>query len=85
MHEISSVHQELNLWKGEIHSIFEVMNTPVEVTTYCHQDKDMIAVEIKSQLLKKGLLKVNLRFLIQPADILIRAATGITRKNISLQ
>jgi len=60
--DISNIRQELDLWKGEIHSTFEVMNTPVEVTTYCHQDRDMIAVEIKSPLLKKGLLKVNLRF-----------------------
>jgi hypothetical protein len=62
MSEITKIHQELNLWKGEIHSSFEVMNTPVEVTTYCHQDKDMIAVEIKSPLIQRGLLKINLRF-----------------------
>ena len=62
MNEISKIHEELNLWKGEIHSTFEVMNTPVDVTTYCHQDKDLISVEIKSPLIKKGLLKVNFRY-----------------------
>jgi hypothetical protein len=60
--EISNIHQELDPWKGEIHSTFEVQQMPVEVITYCHQDKDMIAVEIRSPLIKKGLLKINLRF-----------------------
>ncbi|MDP4209367.1 MAG: hypothetical protein Q8928_11200 [Bacteroidota bacterium] len=62
MNEITNIHQVLDLWKGEIHSAFVVMDTPVEVTTYCHQDKDMISVEIKSPLLKRGLLKVKLQF-----------------------
>jgi protein-glucosylgalactosylhydroxylysine glucosidase len=62
MNEITGIHQELDLWTGEIHSTFMVQNEKVEVTTVCHQDRDQIAVEIRSPLIKKGLLKINLRF-----------------------
>jgi protein-glucosylgalactosylhydroxylysine glucosidase len=60
--DISAIHQELDMWKGEIHSSFRVMNTPVDVITFCHQDKDLVAVEIRSSLIRQGLLKINLRF-----------------------
>lgn len=54
--------QTLNPWTGEISSSFSVEGIPVSVTTYCHQEKDLIAVKVKSALLKSGRLKLKLRF-----------------------
>lgn len=62
MNEISQIHQELNLWEGQIISRFMVMGSSVEVITYCHQDQDLISVSVSSPLIRKGLLKINLRF-----------------------
>ncbi len=60
--DIKNPCQELNLWKGEIKSCFEVNGTPVEVITFCHQDIDMIAVQIKSGLLINEKIKIRVRF-----------------------
>jgi protein-glucosylgalactosylhydroxylysine glucosidase len=60
--DISNIHQELNVWKGEIHSTFTVLNQLVDVVTYCQQDDDVIAVEVRSALIQQGLLSINLRF-----------------------
>jgi hypothetical protein len=54
--------QELDPWKGEILSCFEVEGNPVEVTTTCHPERDMVAVRVRSGLLRSGRLKVELRF-----------------------
>jgi protein-glucosylgalactosylhydroxylysine glucosidase len=62
MKDISNIRQEQELWEGKIHSTFDVMGSRVEVVTYCHPDKDLIAVEVRSILIRKGLLKVNFRF-----------------------
>ncbi len=60
--DIDNPVQELNLWKGEIKSFFEVDGIRTEVTTCCHQDIDMIAVSIKSALINKGRVKIMIRF-----------------------
>ena len=60
--DIKNIKQELNLWKGEIKSSFTVNGEPVEVTTYCHQQFDLISAKITSPLIAKGLLKVRLKF-----------------------
>ncbi len=60
--EIKHPLQKLNLWKGEILSYFEIDGIPVEVITYCHQDRDMVAFRIKSDLLKSGKLTVKIQF-----------------------
>ena len=60
--DITEIHQELDMWSGKIHSQFKSDNTPVEVITCCHQELDLIAAEIKSPLIKKGQIKVYLRF-----------------------
>ncbi|MCM1519606.1 MAG: glycoside hydrolase family 65 [Lachnoclostridium sp.] len=46
--EITDVDQTLDMWNGEIVSHFAVDGTPVEVKTYCHPDKDMVAADITS-------------------------------------
>ncbi|MFO7657706.1 MAG: hypothetical protein R6W78_11615 [Bacteroidales bacterium] len=60
--EITSIRQELNMWKGEIKSTFKIGKTPVEVITYCHQELDMISAQVKSELLKTGRIKIRLKF-----------------------
>jgi len=60
--EIGSVNQTLDPWNGEIQSTFTVDGTPVEVTTVAHHQLDLIAAEIKSPLIGKGLLRVKLDF-----------------------
>jgi hypothetical protein len=62
INDIKNVHQQLNLWTGEIHSHFTVEKIPVEVITLCHQQQDAIAVKIKSPLLKQGRLHIRIRF-----------------------
>ncbi|MEO7765866.1 MAG: hypothetical protein ABIS01_00515, partial [Ferruginibacter sp.] len=60
--DVKNIHQSLNLWTGEIHSQFTVEDVPVEVTTYCHQTLDAIAVKVLSPLIKEKRLFVRLRF-----------------------
>lgn len=60
--DIQNIQQTLNLFTGEIHSKFTVENTPVEVITYGHQQKDAIGVKVNSPLLKQGRLKIFIRF-----------------------
>jgi protein-glucosylgalactosylhydroxylysine glucosidase len=61
--DISEPKQKLNLWTGELSSYFEIEGVPVEVTTLCHQQFDMLSFKIKSALIKKGLLKLKVSFL----------------------
>jgi len=60
--DIKNIHQELNMWTGEIKSHFTVEGVPVDVLTYCHQDMDVVAAKVTSPLLQAGRLKVRLRF-----------------------
>ncbi|HEV8283899.1 MAG TPA: hypothetical protein VGQ09_06300 [Chitinophagaceae bacterium] len=60
--DIGNIHQQLNLWTGEIHSQFTIGDTPVDVITYCHQQQDAIAVKMKSELIKNGRLQIRIRF-----------------------
>lgn len=60
--EICSISQTLNSWNGEIHGSFKINGIPVEVTTYGHQNMDMISSKIKSSLIEQGLIRVKLHF-----------------------
>jgi len=60
--DIKNIHQELNMWRGEIVSNFTVEGVPVKVLTYCHQGKDVIAVKVNSPLISQGRLKIRLKF-----------------------
>ena len=59
--DIQNIHQELNVWKGEITSRFTVEGVAVTVITYANQEKDAIAAKISSPLLEEGRLKVRIR------------------------
>ncbi len=66
--DIKNIKQVLNLWTGQIISIFVIQGIPVEVLTTCHQDMDLIAVHIKSKLIQQGRLKIKLRFAYPTGD-----------------
>ncbi|MBC7720720.1 MAG: hypothetical protein H7068_01785, partial [Pedobacter sp.] len=60
--DIKNIHQQLNLWTGEIISHFTVENIPVSVSTFCNQEQDVISANIQSDLIKSGRLKIFLLF-----------------------
>ena len=60
--DIQKVHQELDLWSGKITSKYEIEGIPVQVELYAHQEKDLISFRIKSDLISRQRLKINLRF-----------------------
>ena len=60
--DIADLKEELNLWKGEIHSTFNIEGIPVEVTTICHPDLDMLSSKITSPLIDGGRLKIKFDF-----------------------
>jgi len=60
--DIKNIRQELNLWTGEIKSIFSFEDELVEVLTVSHQNIDLISTHIKSNLIKEGRLKIRIRF-----------------------
>lgn len=60
--DITGVHQELNMWKGEISTRFTLEGIPVEVITLAHPDQDIVAVRVRSPLIGEGRLFIRLRF-----------------------
>jgi hypothetical protein len=50
------------LWSGEIFSHFKFDGEPVEVETVCAPDFDLIAVHVKSPLVKSGRLAIQIHF-----------------------
>lgn len=60
--DVKDVHQELNLWTGEITSSFTIEGIPVKVITCAHAVRDVIAVQVTSDLLRQKRIKVRFRF-----------------------
>ncbi|MCF3108144.1 hypothetical protein LL912_05090 [Niabella sp. CC-SYL272] len=59
--DIRNITQELNMWTGAITSSFMVEGIPVTVSTFCHQQQDAIAVQVRSTLLTQGRLRIRIR------------------------
>jgi hypothetical protein len=76
--DIKNIYQTLNMWTGELNSRFTVENIPVNVITICHQDQDLIAVEISSPLIQTGRLKIRLKYSYPTAGFLDE---GVNFKN----
>ncbi len=60
--DIKNIDQHLDVWSGNITSSFTFEGTPVKVITTAHQQQDMVAFSIQSDLVKQGRLKVKLKF-----------------------
>lgn len=63
--DLRSVDQTLDLWSGVIRSRFTLQGVPVSIKTACHPKSDSVAVQIESQLVSEGRLKV---FFAAPGD-----------------
>ena len=62
LEDLQDIHQELDLWTGELRSHFTFAGETVEVSTSCHPDHEQVAVEIRSALIAQGRLSVLLAF-----------------------
>ena len=60
--DLKDIHQELDLWTGELRSHFSFDGEPVDVSTCCHPDHELLAVQIHSALIANGRLSVRLAF-----------------------
>jgi hypothetical protein len=60
--DIQNVQQQLDMWTGTISSHFTVEGQPVVVTTYAHQQQDLIAVKCVSPLVKEKRLLLTIHF-----------------------
>ncbi len=60
--ELTNIHQELNLWTGELSSQFTFDGQRVKVSTCCHPELGQVAVKVESALVAAGRLKVQLAF-----------------------
>jgi hypothetical protein len=60
--DLQYIHQELNVWTGEIISSFNIEGIPVKVITCAHADNDVIAVKITSALIRQQRIKLRFRF-----------------------
>lgn len=60
--DLESTEQELDLWTGQIKSSFVVYGERVEVTTFCHQNLDMVSCKVKSKLVQDGKLAIEYYF-----------------------
>lgn len=60
--DIQNIQQQLDMWTGAISSRFTVEGQPVEVTTYAHQQQDLIAVKCVSPLVKQKRLLLTIHF-----------------------
>lgn len=58
--DINHISQRLDLWTGEIKSHFTIEGTPVDVSTFCHQEQDIISVSVQSRLIKEERLRISL-------------------------
>jgi hypothetical protein len=62
LRDIANIHQQLDPWTGDIHSVFTIEGLAVEVVTVCHPEQDMISFRVISSLLKEGRLRMRIRF-----------------------
>jgi hypothetical protein len=62
LQDLQGIHQQLDLWTGEIESRYEIDGVPVRVRLYAHPQQDGIAARIESPLIAKKRLKVRIDF-----------------------
>ncbi|MEX2092972.1 MAG: hypothetical protein WD971_09865, partial [Pirellulales bacterium] len=60
--DLTEIRQTLRLWDGVLVSRFKLDGEPVEVETVCHPTLDLLAVRVKSLLVAKGQIAIELKF-----------------------
>lgn len=66
--DITSIHQEMDLYDGVLYSRFKVEDVPCAVRTCVHPTRNMVAVEIHSELITAGQLYIEVSFPYAAAD-----------------
>ena len=60
--DVTDVDQELNIWNGVITSKYNIDGQPVIVETISHPELSLVAIKIKSPLIRSGEIKPAFRF-----------------------
>ncbi|WP_223192230.1 glycoside hydrolase family 65 [Paenibacillus sedimenti] len=60
--DLNEIEQMLDLWSGVVESGFSVSGTRTSVTTCCHPGQDLVAVRVKSELIRQGRLQLAFHF-----------------------
>jgi hypothetical protein len=60
--DLSEIRQTLRLWDGVLVSRFKLDGESVEVETVCHPALDLVAVRVRSPLVAKGQIAIELKF-----------------------
>jgi hypothetical protein len=60
--DIKNIHQQLNLWTGQLVSSFRVEDMLVKVFTVCHPELDAVSFKIQSSLVVQGRIQIRIRF-----------------------
>ncbi|MEC0269479.1 glycoside hydrolase family 65 [Paenibacillus anseongense] len=60
--DLNEIEQVLHLWGGVIESQFTIGEAITSVTTCCHPTQDLIAVRVKSDLIRQRQLQISFRF-----------------------
>ncbi|MBA2938549.1 glycoside hydrolase family 65 [Paenibacillus sp. CGMCC 1.16610] len=60
--DLKEIEQMLHLWGGVIESQFSIGEAKSSVTTCCHPTQDLIAVRVKSDLIRQGRLQIAFHF-----------------------
>lgn len=69
IHDVTSIEQTLDMWRGMLISRFAVEGKAVTTKTCCHPQKDILAFSVASELLKDKRLKINVAFPYGSPDI----------------
>jgi hypothetical protein len=67
--DLTDVQQTLRLWDGVLVSRFKLEGEPVEVETVCHPMLDLVAVRVRSTLVARGQIAIDLRFPYGTGDV----------------
>lgn len=59
---LADIDQQLNLWNGSIQSRFTFDGKPVEVHTVVHPDQDVLAIRLKSPMVREGRCNLKIEF-----------------------
>jgi hypothetical protein len=62
LNDVVNPDHQLDLWRGEVSSRFEVEGQPVEVTVFAHQEMDMLVARIETPLIATGRISVEWLF-----------------------
>jgi len=60
--DLEDVEQTLDLWNGALRSRFRLDGEPVEVVTVCHPDRDVLAVRVRSALVARGRVAIEIAY-----------------------